>query len=546
MDDNEISFDVVIVGAGAAGLSAAIRLMQQARDVNLDITVCVLEKGAAVGSHIISGAVLEPRALNELLPDWQSMNAPLRNPVTEDEFYFLTRDKSLRLPTPPQMRNSGRDNHIISLGEFCIWLAGVAEGLGVQIFPGFAAVEVLYDDKGRAIGVKTGDMGVAKTGERKQSFQPGMVIKSKYLLISEGCRGSLAGDVMEKFSLRKNVSPQTYALGIKEVWEVNQDRHKPGYCAHSIGWPLGSVYGGSFIYHWGEGKVSIGLVSGLDYSNPYLNPYEEFQRFKSHPWVKSLLEGGRRISYGARALNEGGWQAIPKLDFPGGAIIGCSAGFLNVPKIKGIHTAMKSGMIAAEQVILALKHLQESEQLPELDVTNAVKSSWIGEELKRERNIRPAFARWGLWGGLAYAAVTTYLFRGREPWTFKHKADHTSLKPARMMKKINYPPHDRKLSFSITESLYLSGTNHEEDQPCHLILKNPAMAVDYNLAEFDAPEQRYCPAGVYEIRHEGGVPRLQINAQNCLHCKTCDIKDPTNNIKWIPPEGSGGPAYVNM
>lgn len=528
-----MQYDVVIVGAGPSGLSAAIRIRQLAAQTGRDISVCVLEKGSQVGAHILSGCALEPRALNELIPDWKERGAPLTQPVTEDRFLFLTKSKAFRLPTPPQMRNHG--NYIISLGNFCQWLALQAESLGVQIFPGFPAVDFIMEN-GRMAGVVTGAFGVDKEGKHKPSYQPGMEIRATTTLFAEGCRGSLAERLIAQFNLREGQSPQSYGLGIKELWEIDPSKYQPGLVIHSVGWPLPhDTYGGSFLYHGANGQVAMGLVTGLDYANPHLSPYEEFQRFKTHPAIAQYLEGGRRISYGARALNEGGIQSLPKLTFPGGAIIGCAAGFMNVPKVKGTHTAMKSGMLAAEAIVAG-----DVEAYPE-----SLQQSWVYEELYASRNIRPGF-HWGLLPGLLHAAVDTYLFRGKAPWTWRYKADHTQLKNKDTCPTIPYPRPDGKLTFDRLSSVFLSSTNHEEDQPCHLRLKNPEVPVAVNLTQYDAPEQRYCPAGVYEIIEENGKPALRINAQNCVHCKTCDIKDPTQNIVWVPPEGGGGPNYSGM
>ena len=527
--------DVLIVGAGPSGLSAAIRLKQLAPDTN----VILLEKGSEVGAHILSGAVFDPIALNELLPDWKERGAPLNTAVTNDRFSFISRDSRLRLPTPKPLRNHG--NYIISLANLCRWLATKAEALGVQIFPGFPAAETILEE-GVVKGVRTGAFGVAKDGHHKDSYQEPMELRAKLTLFAEGCRGSLTQKLIEEFSLRSEDTPQTYGIGIKEIWQVAPEKHKLGHVEHTIGWPLDEMtYGGSFIYHLEDNQVAVGFVIGLDYQNPYLDPFKEFQRFKTHATVRSLFEGGRRIAYGARAINEGGWQAIPKLAFPGGALIGCAAGFLNVPRIKGSHTAMKSGMLAAE---VAVATLAKQAVLMENYESN-LRKSWVGKELHAVRNIRPAFQR-GLWIGLAYAALDTYLFRGKAPWTFKNHADHTALKPAEKSRKIDYPAPDGVVSFDRLSSVYLSNTNHEEDQPVHLTLKDPNVPVEFNLPEYDAPEQRYCPAGVYEIVAEGESKRLQINAQNCVHCKTCDIKDPTQNIVWVTPEGGGGPNYPNM
>ncbi|MEK6747541.1 MAG: electron transfer flavoprotein-ubiquinone oxidoreductase [Pseudomonadota bacterium] len=535
-DSDSMEYDVVIVGAGAAGLSAAIRLKQ----VSPEISVCVLEKGSEVGAHIISGCVLEPRALNELIPDWKEKGAPLNTSVTSDKFLFLTRNKALPLPTPPSMNNHG--NYIISLGNFCKWLAVQAENLGVQIFSGFPAAELLMEND-RVAGVITGEFGIGKDGNKKSSYQAGVTIKGKYTLFAEGCRGSLSQKLMEKFNLRAESSPQTYGIGIKEIWEVLPEKHKTGSVIHSVGWPmLLETYGGSFLYHMDNNKVAVGFVVGLDYKNPYIDPFSEFQRFKTHPAISSVFAGGRRISYGARALNEGGLQSIPKLTFSGGALIGDAAGFLNVPKIKGTHTSMKSAMLAAEALASALAG---GGDIAFDGYTKALKESWVYEELYKVRNIRPAF-RFGLLAGLLYAALDTYILRGKAPWTFKNHADHKQLCEAKFYRKIAYPKPDGKISFDKLSSVFLSSTNHEEDQPSHLTLKDNNVPVNINLALYAAPEQRYCPAGVYEIIEEAGAPKLQINAQNCVHCKTCDIKDPTQNIVWKTPEGGGGPNYSGM
>lgn len=536
-----MEFDVVIVGAGPAGLSAAIRLKQLAQNANTELSVCILEKGAEVGAHIISGAVFEPRALNELIPDWQTKGAPLTTPANEDRFYFLTAKKQWRLPTPPQMHNHG--NYIISLSNFCRWLGEQAVNLGVDIFPGFAAVELIYNDQGHVKGVITGDMGRDKQGNPTSQFQPGIEIHAKQVFLAEGCRGSVTKQLINKHHLTVQSQPQTYGIGIKELWQVPAEVHRPGTVIHSVGWPLDhTTYGGSFIYHLDNQQVAIGFVIGLDYENPYLNPFEEFQRFKTHPAIRPLLENGQRIGYGARALSEGGWQSIPQLSLPGVTIIGDSAGFLNVPKIKGSHTAMKSGMVAAECLFEALQNNQLDIALP---YRAALEKTWLMPELHKVRNIRPSF-RLGLLPGLIYSAIDTYLLRGRAPWTFHNHADYTCLKPAKKCRNIEYPKPDGKLTFDRLSSVFLTGTFHEENQPCHLQLKNPATAIDVNLAEYDSPEQRYCPAAVYEIVYENNQPRLQINAANCIHCKTCDIKDPTQNINWIPPEGGGGPNYSGM
>jgi electron-transferring-flavoprotein dehydrogenase len=529
--------DVAIIGAGAAGLSAAIRLMQ----LNPTLNVMVLEKGSEVGAHILSGAVLEPRALNELIPDWAEKGAPLNTPVKEDHFWFLTQKGRIKLPTPPQMHNKG--NYIISLGNFVRWLGGQAEAMGVQVFAGFPAAEVIIEE-GKVCGVRTGAFGISKSGEHKESYQEPMEIRAKYTLFAEGCRGSLSQQLMQNFNLREGASSQTYAIGIKELWEMPNSQHQQGQVTHTIGWPLdNSTYGGSFVYHLENNQVAIGYVVGLDYQNPYMDPYMEFQRFKEHPAVRPLLEGGRRISYGARALNEGGWQSLPKLTMAGGALIGCAAGFLNVPKIKGTHLAMKSGMVAAEAVVAALKEGRAQDEL--MAYSENIRTSWVGQELQQVRNIRPAF-RFGLWAGLAYAALETYVFKGKMPWTLKHHADHAQTKPARQCQPIAYPKPDGVISFDRLSSVYLSNTNHEEDQPVHLRLKTPEKSVEVDFAIYAGSAERFCPAAVYEYLEEAGKTRLQINAQNCVHCKTCDIKEPSQNIVWTTPEGGGGPNYPNM
>jgi electron-transferring-flavoprotein dehydrogenase len=538
-----MEYDVVIVGAGPSGLAAAIRLKQLSAEHGHEVSVCIVEKGSEVGAHILSGAVLEPRALDELIPDWKDRGAPIRTPATTDRFLYLTQGRALPLPTPPQMHNQG--NYIISLGNLCRWLAEQAEALAVEIYPGFAAAEVLYSDDGRVSGVATGDMGVGRDGQPTANYQAGVELRARYTLFAEGCRGSLTKTLFERFKLRDGVDPQTYAIGLKELWQVDPAKHHAGLVVHTVGWPLDAhTYGGSFIYHLEDNQVAVGFVIGLDYQNPYLSPYDEFQRFKTHPSVRPTFVGGKRIAYGARALSEGGMQSIPTLIFPGGALIGDCAGFLNVPKIKGTHTAMKSGMTAAEAAFDALRSGSGAELS---DYPTRLKQSWVWDELHRVRNIRPAF-RWGLYPAFAYSGLETYVLRGRAPWTLHHHADHSALKTAAECRPIDYPKYDGEVSFDKLSSVYLSNTNHEENQPVHLQLKDPAVAIEVNLKRYDAPEQRYCPAGVYEIVRDdnGSNPRLQINAANCVHCKTCDIKDPTQNINWVVPEGGGGPNYPNM
>ena len=530
-----MEFDVVVVGAGPAGLAAAIRLKQ----LSPDASVCLVEKGSEVGAHILSGAVIEPRALDELIPDWREKGAPLDTPATDDRLLYLTERRSWPLPTPPQMANHG--NYIVSLGNVCRWLATQAEELGVEIYPGFSAAELLEED-GRIVGIATGDMGIGRDGEPTPNHAAGMELRAPYTLFAEGCRGSLSKQLMARFDLRRGIDPQTYGLGIKELWEIPKARHRPGLIQHTMGWPLdGKTYGGSWLYHFGDNLVSYGFVVGLDYANTWLSPFDEMQRLKLHKAVRPHLEGGKRISYGARALSEGGLQSIPRLTFPGGALLGDAAGFLNVPKIKGTHAAMKSGMLAAEAVAEALANGRPAEPA---SFTAKVRASWLWGELRDVRNVRPAFAKYGQLGGFAYAAIDTVLLRGRAPWTLHHPhADNEVLDKASVATPIDYPKPDGTLTFDKLSSVFLSNTNHEENQPVHLRLRDPDRWQNVNWAQFASPESRYCPAAVYEAVDTDTNPRLQINAQNCVHCKTCDIKDPTQNIDWSAPEGGGGPNY---
>jgi electron-transferring-flavoprotein dehydrogenase len=549
MSDREsMQYDVVIVGAGPAGLSAAIRLKQLAATAGSEVSVCILEKGSEVGAHILSGAVIDPKALNELIPDWKEKGSPLTVPVTENHHWLLTEKGKWGMPgflLPSFMHNKG--TYTASLGNFCRWLAGQAEELGVEIFPGFPAAEILYNDDGSVKGVATGDMGIARDGSHRPDYQPGMELHARYTFFAEGARGHLTKRLTELFKLRDKSGPQVFGLGVKELWDVPADKHKPGRVIHSQGWPLTDAWGGGFLYHQDNGQVALGFVVALDYSNPYLSPFEEFQRWKTHPAIRAEIEGGKRVSYGARAINEGGYQAIPELVFPGGALIGCSAGFVNVPRIKGSHTAMKSGMLAAEAAFEALGANRASDALDSYPA--ALHSSWIAKELKMVRNAQPAVARWGGTFGTLYAGLDMWLGQlGLSlPWTLKHHADNTTLKRKDAVKPIAYPKADGVLTFDRLSSVFISNTNHEEDQPVHLTLKDAAIPTEVNLPEYAGPEQRYCPAGVYEfVDGAEGNKRLQINAQNCVHCKTCDIKDPTQNINWVTPEGGGGPNYPNM
>ena len=550
MDREAMEFDVLIVGAGPAGLAAAIRMKQLAAASEKEISVCVIEKGSEVGAHILSGAVIDPIAINELIPDWKAKGAPIHTPVNEDRFLFLTETNSWRIPNffmPPLMNNHG--NYIVSLGNLCRWLGQQAETLGVEVFAGFAAAEVLYDGDGRVLGVATGDMGIGRDGEKTENYEPGIELRAKYTLIAEGVRGSLAKQLIAKFKLDAESDVPKFGIGIKELWEVEPAKHKQGLVAHTMGWPLDtSTGGGSFMYHLENNQVSIGFVVHLNYSNPHLSPFEEFQRFKHHPAVKPTLEGGRRISYGARAITEGGYQSIPKLVFPGGALIGCSAGFMNVPRIKGSHNAMKSGMLAAEAAFAAVNAGRSQDELTAYPDT--LKNSWVYADLKGVRNVKPLLSKLGFFGGLGLGGLDMWMnnLGIGLPFTLKHgKLDSATLKPAAECTPIQYPKPDGKISFDRLSSVFISNTNHEENQPIHLKLLDPNIPIAKNLPLWDEPAQRYCPAGVYEVVDtDGGAKRFQINAQNCVHCQTCDIKDPSQNINWAVPQGGGGPNYPNM
>ncbi|WKD51155.1 electron transfer flavoprotein-ubiquinone oxidoreductase [Microbulbifer spongiae] len=545
MERESMEYDVVIVGAGPAGLASACRI----RQLNEKISVCVVEKGSEVGAHILSGAVFEPTALNELFPDWKARGAPLNTEVTGDDIYVLRSDEtSIKVPNlfvPSTMHNEG--NYIISLGNLCRWLAEQAENLGVEIFPGFAAAEILYNAEGAVKGIATGDMGIGINGEHKEAYMPGMELHAKYTLFAEGCRGHLGKQLIEHFKLDADTDPQHYGIGIKEIWKVPTDRHQPGLVLHSAGWPLNQsgTHGGGFLYHLEDNQVVVGLITDLAYSNPHVDPYGEFQRYKHHPVIRQYLDGGQRMAYGARAIVKGGLQSLPKMTFPGGLLIGDNAGTLNFAKIKGNHTAMKSGMIAAESVAEAIAAGRNNAELT--NYSTKYRNSWAWKELHLQRNFGPAQHKWGNILGSAYAFVDINLFRGKLPWTLHDaNADHAQLKPAADCKKINYPKPDGILSFDKLSSVFISNTNHEENQPCHLILKDAEVPLNHNLPIYDEPAQRYCPAGVYEVVEDAGGKRFQINAQNCVHCKTCDIKDPTQNIVWVAPEGGGGPNYPNM
>jgi electron-transferring-flavoprotein dehydrogenase len=542
-----MQYDAVIVGGGPAGLAAAIRLKQRALQAARELSVCVLEKGSEIGAHILSGAVLDPRALDELLPDWRQRQAPVDTAVTSDQFLFLTERRALALPhwmLPACFRNQG--NYVISLGSLVRWMGRQAEELGVEIFAGFAATEVLSGPKGQVLGVATGDLGIGRDGQPTPNFQPGVELLAPYTLFAEGSRGHLGRQLIAGRGLDQGRDPQTYAIGVKELWEVSADQHQPGRVVHTAGWPLDSgTYGGSFMYHMRDRLVAVGFVVGLGYSNPYLSPFEEFQRFKLHPTVRPTFEGGRRISYGARAITAGGLQSLPRLVFPGGALIGCEAGFLNASRIKGSHAAMKSGMMAADAAFDAIAAGRSHDELEAYP--RAFESSWLREELHLARNFKPWMDK-GLWAGTLMFGVDQVVLRGRAPWTLhRGTPDHAKLRPAAECTPIQYPKPDGKITFDRLSSVYVSNTHHEENQPSHLTLKDPAIPVRVNLAIYAGPESRYCPAGVYEFVADGnGTQRLQINAPNCVHCKTCDVKDPTQNIVWVAPEGGGGPNYSNM
>ena len=535
-----MDYDVVVVGAGPSGLATAIKIKQ----LNSDINVCILEKGSEVGAHILSGNVFETRALDELIPDWRKKDSPIKTKVSKEKFLFLSKSKSLSWPTwllPSVQKN--HNNYIISLANLCRWLATEAENLGVEIFPGFAASKILYSEDNKVLGVQTGDMGIDKNGNNKDSFEPGININAKVTVFAEGCRGHLGKELIKKYNLSEGKSPQQYGIGFKEIWEIDESQHEEGLVMHTAGWPLdNSTYGGSFCYHAEKKQIFLGYVIGLDYKNPYLSPYDEFQKFKTHPAIRKILTNGKRIAYGARALIEGGLQSLPKMYLPGALLVGCDAGTLNMPKIKGSHTAMKSGIIAGETIV---DYLTNSKPLSEYE--KKFNNSWLYKELHAARNVKPSF-NWGLIPAIIFTGIDQIIFRGKLPFTLKHKhADHETLQLAKNSEKIEYPKYDGVFTFDKTSSVYLTGTNHEDDQPVHLQLKDKDLPINYTLSEYDEPSQRYCPAGVYEVdKTDPLIPKFIINAQNCIHCKTCDIKEPSQNITWVVPEGSGGPNYANM